>query len=245
MTSYVGRIRLRRQLRKPRTQNLLDPPPRPLKTNRSVCGDRGTLLRVEIGLRTHFCSPLHDSFFNSQSLGFLPSVICSPNSPPLRPRKELHRSLPSSGRKALDFDGRLQQSSLESQISNKKESNKRNQTKRNQTINQSNNNQTISQTNKKDTQSKTPFLLFVSTNTPNAQLPPSPRRVGVENRDILIDLPSLLLHDALADPHQISNLLQLEMAVAVIRRYLSPSPPRLPRWNWLSNPASSNRTSFR
>ena len=55
----------------------------------------------------------------------------------------------------------------------------------------------------------------------NPQLSPSPRSIAAEDRNILIDLRSLLLHDALADPHQISNLLQLEMAVAVIRRYLS------------------------
>ena len=64
----------------------------------------------------------------------------------------------------------------------------------------------------------------------NPQLSPSPRSIAAEDRNILIDLRSLLLHDALADPHQISNLLQLEMAVAVIRRYLSrplPSPTQM------------------
>ena len=46
----------------------------------------------------------------------------------------------------------------------------------------------------------------------------SPRRVGAEDGDVLLDLATLLLHDALADPGQIADLLQLQVAVAVVAR---------------------------
>lgn len=48
----------------------------------------------------------------------------------------------------------------------------------------------------------------------------SPRRIGTEDGNVLLDLPTLLLHDALADPRQIADLLQLQVAVAVVARQM-------------------------
>lgn len=48
----------------------------------------------------------------------------------------------------------------------------------------------------------------------------SPRRIGTEDGNVLLDLSTLLLHDALADPRQIADLLQLQVAVAVVARQM-------------------------
>lgn len=79
----------------------------------------------------------------------------------------------------------------------------------------------------------------------NAQLSMSPRRVGTEDRNVLFDLRPLLLHNALANPHQVSDLLELQMDVAVVAGYDDTPAALSPRWNWLSKPFSSSRTSFR
>ena len=43
----------------------------------------------------------------------------------------------------------------------------------------------------------------------------SPSSITTKNRDVLINLSALLLHNALTNPHQIANLLEFQMTIRV------------------------------